>query len=87
MINGYGVQKKDDNKYYDYSSSVFPFGLNPDELVLFNEEDVKELYYLGYQEPKSIEYRRKMTEVIKDIKNGVSPEEAAKKMDELMGGN
>lgn len=86
MITGYGMQNNTDGKYYDYSSALYPMGFNPSELILFNEEDIKELYYLGYQEPKAIKFREGMTEFVKDIKSGLSPDEAAKKLDAKLGG-
>ncbi len=85
MITGYGLKNTNDGKYYDYSSAIFPLGFNPNELILFNEEDIKEIYYLGYQEPMAIKFRTEMTTFMKDVKSGVNPEEAAKRMNERLG--
>lgn len=46
-----------DNKNYDYSSCMYPYGyLNSDELFLFNNENIEEVIYKGYVDKELEDY-------------------------------
>lgn len=56
MICGW-LQQKSDGTMYDYSGCLFPEGIiNSDELVLFNDEDIETLFYLGMQDSEQMAF-------------------------------
>ena len=45
------------NKTYDYSSCMYPYGyLNSEQLFLFNNENIEEIIYKGYSDDELIDY-------------------------------
>ena len=51
MITGYSqidLEKKD--KMYDYCGCLYPEGMMDDTKLLFNREDIKEIYFEGYRD-------------------------------------
>ena len=56
MICGW-LQQKAYGTMYDYSGCLFPEGIiNSDELVLFNDEDIETLFYLGMQDSEQMAF-------------------------------
>lgn len=50
-------QKGSDDKTYDYSSVLYPYGyLNSDELFLFNNSNIDEIIYNGYSDSELENY-------------------------------
>jgi len=50
-------QKGSDDKTYDYSSVLYPYGyLNSDELFLFNNSNIDEIIYKGYSDSELENY-------------------------------
>lgn len=46
-----------DNKSYDYSSCMYPFGyLNSEQLFLFNRDKIEEIIFTGYMDDELKEY-------------------------------
>ena len=77
MIDGYGMQNHNDGKLYDYSGVVYPLGINPNELKLFNKEDIRDLVFVGYQNKGFDMYSKAIEKFIKDVREGKSIESAA----------
>ena len=50
---------------------------------LFNIEDIKEVYFMGYQDSRSIELRELITEFVSNLKKGMPYSEAVKIFDNL----
>lgn len=45
-------------KEYDYSACAFPEGIiKSDEMILFNNEDVDTVYFLGLQDEEEFKFR------------------------------
>ena len=64
--------------YYDYEGNIFITGRQGDTTYMFNEEDIDEVVFIGYQTPESIKYRRTVTKVRNNLRNGMSLEDAVK---------
>ena len=59
MICGRVQTKIDDGIIYDYSACYFPEGIiSPNELFLFNNDDIKLLYFMGLQDVEEFNYRQ-----------------------------
>ena len=49
--------------FYDYSACLFPEGyLGKDQLYVFNNDDVENLYYVGMQNEEEFIFRRALIE-------------------------
>ena len=73
IIQGYLPNDlKNPDKYYDYEANLFPIGREADKTYLFNEEDIDEVMFIGYQTKNSIEYRELIEKVKNNLKNGMS---------------
>lgn len=56
-------------KPYTYSGYLYPEGIiNSDEMVLFNNEDIEKLYFIGFQDEEELELRNYIAEKIKEAK-------------------
>ena len=57
------IQQKEDGATYDYSGCYYPEGiLDPDELFLFNNEDIDTVYFVGMQDTEEFRFRAYMEE-------------------------
>lgn len=62
-------QKGSDDKSYDYSSVLYPYGyLNADELFLFNNSNIEEIIYKGYSDKELENYYEDLVWSIKKEK-------------------
>lgn len=65
MIIGRMQTEVKSEKTFDYSACLYPEGIiNPNELYLFNNEDINILYFVGFQDPEEFQFRKKITELI-----------------------
>lgn len=64
MITGYLPQDNVNNQMYDYSGCLFPNGLNPNDILLFNRNQIDNVLFLGYQTNLS----KHFTEALEDSK-------------------
>ena len=64
--------------YYDYEGNIFLTGKQGDIVYMFNEEDIDEVVFIGYQTPESIKYRRTVTRVRNNLRKGMSLQDAVK---------
>lgn len=66
MICGRLQFKADDEKtVYDYSACYFPEGyIGPQEMFLFNNEDIDMVYFLGLQDVEEFKFRDYMNQQI-----------------------
>jgi len=71
MIMGYyknNIQENQD-KIYDYCGCEYPIGFETNKVILFNDEDIDIIVFIGYQDNKGIEFRKKIsTETSPEIK-------------------
>lgn len=64
MITGYCVKSGD--KAYDYACCLFPDGiLNFKDIIVFNHDRIKEIYYMGYKDEN---YKKINKYLIKEAK-------------------
>ncbi len=53
------------NIEYDYSGCFYPEGiLNSDELFLFNNDNIVEVYAIGFQDEEEFTFRNRISEMI-----------------------
>ncbi len=58
MICGRKQYVKSENKEYDYMGCLYPEGtLGNGKAVLFNQEDIGNLYFIGFQDIEEFHYR------------------------------
>ena len=58
MIIGRRVISKSDEKEYDYQGCLYPEGIvSSDEVLLFNSEDIRMCYFIGFQDIEEIAFR------------------------------
>lgn len=51
LICGRLPLQKSDNKVFDYLACYYPEGImSPEEVFLFNDEDIAKLYFIGFQD-------------------------------------
>lgn len=66
MITGYYIENNNDNKIYDYSGYLMPIGcVEPQKTYYFNQCDIKNILFIGYQSYENIILQEKISEVIK----------------------
>ncbi len=47
------------DKQYDYSACLYPEGLiDSKELYMFNNEDINNVYFIGFQDEEELRFRR-----------------------------
>ncbi len=51
------------DKTYDYSACLYPEGIiDSDQLFMFNNEDIGEVYFIGFQDQEEFAFRQFMSE-------------------------
>ena len=61
-----------DGREFDYVGCLYPEGLlNPNETLLFNHSDIKEIYHVGLKDQEHIDFSNKMVEARKADKKEV----------------
>ena len=61
MIVGIGQEDPNTGEVYDYSSVFYPEGyINAQNLFLFNQENIEEIYHIGYLDDDGYDYRTKV---------------------------
>jgi len=67
MICGRIQKKVDSDEVYDYSACYYPEGIiNPKELFLFNNDDIDEVYFVGFQDVEEFKFRDYIYSKIED---------------------
>ena len=62
-----------DGREFDYVGCLYPEGLlSPNETLLFNQSDIKEIYYIGLKDQEHINFSNKMVEARKNDKKEAS---------------
>lgn len=69
MICGRIQEDRKSGKIYDYAACYYPEGiLDPNELFLFQHDDIDRVYFLGMQESDEFAFRRFMEQKLNDLK-------------------
>lgn len=68
MICGRLQEREEDMKVFDYSAVYYPEGiLDPNQLFLFNHDDIDRLYFVGMQDSEEFAFRDFLIEEAKDL--------------------
>ena len=64
MIYGRKQLSQNDNKEYDYVACLFPEGnINEDYTFLFNQENIREVVFRGYENEEEQEFQKLLNQV------------------------
>ena len=71
MITGFLCKDVDNNsELFDYLGCPYPEGLIAfNQNVLFNNDQIEQVFKEGYKDNEEIEYKEKLNKLIEDIKN------------------
>lgn len=68
MICGRVQVYEENQKTYDYCACMYPQGIiNPNELYLFNNDDIDIIYFVGMQDSEEFAFREYMNEKLKEM--------------------
>lgn len=69
MIVGRLQRQVGTDRIWDYSACFYPEGIiNPNELFLFNHEQIKTLFFVGFQDREGVEFQDIIDSKRKQIK-------------------
>lgn len=68
------IEKDGEQLLFDYSAAIYPVGLNPEEVLYFNKEDIDEVVFEGFNDEEETRfvqlYEEWLEEEGKKIKKG-----------------
>lgn len=69
MITGFVAKGKEtNNKIFDYIGCLYPEGvLNSEQNLLFNHDQIKDIYYMGYVDDEWKKVEKKIKEMVETI--------------------
>lgn len=70
MVMGYcqSLESGEDAKIYDYCGCLFPSGYeSPDQVYLFDHEQVESIYFLGYQDEEQMAFMERVVDFINSL--------------------
>ncbi len=71
MITGFYVKSTEDDKVFDYAGCIYPEGvISSDQNLMFNHDDISDVYYMGYITDEQRTYNEKIIDIIKKIESG-----------------
>lgn len=60
---------KDPDKIWDYTGVVFPEGfLAADKMFMFNNEQINQIFAIGYQDAEQLAFKAKADEALKQLR-------------------
>lgn len=69
MIVGRLQKQAGTDKVWDYSACFYPEGvLNPNELFLFDHDQIQIVFFLGFQDKEGLEFQKVLTEKYDEVK-------------------
>lgn len=69
MIVGLCQKGGAEGKLWDYAGVVFPEGyIDPNKMFLFNNEQISQVYALGYQDAEQLAFKEKADEMMQDLR-------------------
>lgn len=68
MVTGFCVKGNETgDKVFDYLGCLYPEGIiSSDQNLLFDNEQIAEIYFKGYESEEDKEFKRKINEVLKE---------------------
>lgn len=67
MICGRVLGKSGEDTLYDYVACQYPQGLTDAELLFFNRDDIQETYFIGFQDPEELYFRKEILDKIGEL--------------------
>ena len=69
MIIGFAARGKETGtQVYDYVACMYPVGvLSSDQNLLFNHDQIKEIYYMGYSDSEEKEFKTELIQKIQEM--------------------
>ncbi|MDO4555388.1 MAG: DUF4176 domain-containing protein [Lachnospiraceae bacterium] len=65
MICGRLQAEVESGKLFDYSGCLYPEGiLSPKDMFLFNHADIETVYFIGFQDPEELAFKKYINEQI-----------------------
>lgn len=59
----------DEVKLWDYAGVIYPEGyLDPNKLFLFNNDQITQIYALGYQDAEQIAFKKKADAMMEELR-------------------
>ena len=59
----------DEVKLWDYAGVIYPEGyLDPNKLFLFNNDQITQIYALGYQDAEQMAFKKKVDAVMEELR-------------------
>ena len=52
---------------YDYAGCIFPLGVQGEEYFMFDNEDIEEVTFVGYQDERELVFRRALMDSLAAI--------------------
>lgn len=75
----YGIAQEviheEETKIYDYLACIFPEGHIGEEKILFNQEDISAIFFIGFQDSEQLLYRAGLDEKLKELMEKQKSEE------------
>jgi len=69
MIVGLCQKGGAEGKLWDYAGVVFPEGyIDPNKMFLFNNEQITQIYALGYQDAEQIAFKEKADAMMQELR-------------------
>lgn len=70
MIIGVGQKGgSEEMKLWDYAGVIFPEGyLDPNKLFLFNNEQITQIYALGYQDAEQLAFKERVDKMMQELR-------------------
>lgn len=64
------MEAENEGKIWDYAGVIFPEGyLSADEVYLFDNEQITEVYALGYQDAEQMEFRENAEIALQELRS------------------
>ena len=72
VVIGYGVKSDETNELYDYAAAPYPIGvISNDQTLVFNHEQIKDVYYMGYSDEQYNEFNLKLNNLMEETKSNI----------------
>ena len=61
LVGRYQRDASPERRIWDYSACLYPEGiLNPEQLFLFNNDAIEQVFFLGFQDGEEFDYIRRL---------------------------
>ncbi len=56
LNRGATIKQNGEDVLFDYSSAIYPMGLNPEQIFYFNQEDIDRVVFNGYSDDEEMRF-------------------------------